>query len=352
MGNKNTGPPKGPDDTATHQEDDIGSISRYGASSLSPELLASLRSLGENTDYTLLPHSLHQIAEACSLQEDYQLAIQLLQLEKLYHERVLFNLTVLQENWESRSKEKDAEKGLPAETDNIGRKHIETLRHICGTHLKPSLGENITRIDVGRQSKKETPHRGKACNPEPAKEDVEEAGRMKSKSGPPKQPEHATGCDEANEEVKQEEEEEDEVKVEWPAGVPQASDTDLAKLCHVDGSLSPDGLVSILKRRRASLDGLPPPSNTDNKMNAKRKVRFSEPEDGIDPDEVGGDSCLILVLLCLITVVISIGGTALYCSLVDTSSNICTDFTRNVDFYVTNVQSFFRGFGHWLPQGT
>lgn len=28
-----------------------------------------------------------------------QLAIQLLQLEKLYHERVLFNLTVLQENW-------------------------------------------------------------------------------------------------------------------------------------------------------------------------------------------------------------------------------------------------------------
>lgn len=87
-----------------------------------------------------------------------QLAIQLLQLEKLYHERVLFNLTVLQENWgtarsafpagdfcvkclsvlaESRCKEKkDAEKRLPAETDNIGQKHIETLRHICGTHLK------------------------------------------------------------------------------------------------------------------------------------------------------------------------------------------------------------------------
>lgn len=69
-------------------------------------------------------------------------------------------------------------------------------------------------------------------------------------------------------------------------------------------------------------------------------------------DEVGGDSCLILVLLCLITVVISIGGTAFYCSLVDTSSHICTDFTRNVDFYVMNVRSFFRGFGHWLPHGT
>lgn len=44
-------------------------------------------------------------------------------------------------------------------------------------------------------------------------------------------------------------------------------------------SSSPDGLVSILKRRRASLDGLPPPSSNVTKQNSKRKVRFSEPED-------------------------------------------------------------------------
>lgn len=48
-------------------------------------------------------------------------------------------------------------------------------------------------------------------------------------------------------------------------------------------SSSPDGLVSILKRRRASLDGLPPPSITASKQNSKRKVRFSEPEDGAEP---------------------------------------------------------------------
>lgn len=69
-------------------------------------------------------------------------------------------------------------------------------------------------------------------------------------------------------------------------------------------------------------------------------------------DEVGGDSCLILLLLCLVTVVISIGGTALYCTLVDTYSNICTDFTHNVDFYVTNVRRFFEGLRHWLPLRT
>ncbi|KAF0023139.1 hypothetical protein F2P81_023769 [Scophthalmus maximus] len=117
-------------------------------------------------------------------------------------------------------------------------------------------------------------------------------------------------------------------------------------------SSSPDGLVSILKRRRASLDGLPPPSNTETKLNSQRKVRFSEPEDGIEQDEVGGDSCLILLLLCLVTVVISIGGTALYCTLVDTYSNICTDFTQNANFYVANARRFFDGLSLWLPQRT
>lgn len=137
--------------------------------------------------------------------------------------------------------------------------------------------------------------------------------------------------------------------MEWPAGVHQASEKDLAKLSTKEGNSSPDGLVSILKRRRASLDGLPPPSSTATNQNAKRKVRFSEPDEGIEHEEVGGDSCLILLLLCLVTVVISLGGTALYCTLVDTYSNICTDFTQNVDFYLSYVRGVFHGLGQWLP---
>ncbi|XP_054618151.1 consortin, connexin sorting protein b isoform X2 [Dunckerocampus dactyliophorus] len=345
MGNKNTSPDPG---SGQKEDDDIsivtGSVSTYGASSLSPELLASLQSLGENTDYTLLPHSLHQIAEACSLQEDYQLAIQLLQLEKLYHERVLYNLTVLQENWESQWKKKSADNCLPAETDNVSQKHIRTLRHLCRTHLKPSISEakplDITLTDIHSEAS----HQGTECESEITYGDDEE-GRMKSK-------EEDINEEETYEEAKEAEDDEEEVKVEWPAGVPQASDKDLDKLSYTDGSLSPDGLVSILKRRRASLDGLPPPSDVGAKLSSKRKVRFSEPEDGIEQDEVSGDSCLILLLLCLVTVVISIGGTALYCSLVDRYFNICTDFTLNVDFFVTNVRRFFEGLGHWLPHRT
>ena len=38
-----------------------GSVSGDGLPGPSPELLASLQSLRENSDYTLLPHSLHQV---------------------------------------------------------------------------------------------------------------------------------------------------------------------------------------------------------------------------------------------------------------------------------------------------
>ncbi|XP_057678291.1 consortin, connexin sorting protein b [Corythoichthys intestinalis] len=353
MGNKNTGPPKGPDNaTQPKEEDDMdvsgvsGSVPKYGTSSLSPELLASLQSLSENTDYTLLPNSLHQIAEFCSLQENYQLAIQLLQLEKLYHERVLSNLTDLQENWESRCKE-NADNCLPAEVDNISKKHIEALRHICETHLKPSLSEDITITVI--QNKREVCHQGKVavCNIEIKNEDDDdEVGKMKSKLGQVKQPKHEM-YEETSDDMKDEEEEDDDMKVEWPTGVHQATDTELEKLSNADGNMSTDGLVSILKRRRASLDGLPPPSNADKKINAKRKVRFTEPE---EHDEVGADSCLILLLLCLVTVVISAGGTALYCFLVDSSSHICVDFANN--FYMTKMRSFFERLGLWLPRGT
>ncbi|KAG7249825.1 hypothetical protein CRUP_027114 [Coryphaenoides rupestris] len=146
--------------------------------------------------------------------------------------------------------------------------------------------------------------------------------------------------------------EEEEVNGEWPTGVPQASEKDLVKLSHAEGSSAPDGLVSILKRRRASLDGLPPPGVSVEKHNGKRKVRFTEPEDAAEQDEVGGDSCLILLLLCLATVVISVGGTALYCTLVDTYSNICMDFSHNVNFYVVSVRTVFDQLQHWLPTQT
>lgn len=346
-----------------------GSVSGDGAPGPSPELLASLQSLRENPDYTLLPHSLHQIAEAYSLKDDYKWAIQFLQLEKMYHERLLSNLDTLQENWESQLREKKSTgSSFPAESDFFSQKHMETLSQICRTHLRPSLSMDQNKLNSGQTAVQSRVESLQSCL-----ENAKSLGaaHQDGETDPCTKPSHQDECKEEKEEVggegevyegghggEDEEEEtceetpeEEEVKVEWPTGVTQASDKDLAKLSSTEGSSAPDGLVSILKRRRASLDGLPPPS-TDTKQNSKRKVRFSEPEDGSEQDEVGGDSCLILLLLCLVTVVISIGGTALYCTLVDTYSNICTDFTQNVDFYVINVRRFFEGLRHWLPLRT
>lgn len=101
------------------------------------------------------------------------------------------------------------------------------------------------------------------------------------------------------------------------------------------------GLVSILKKRNVCVDTVAVSANSEpqgSKPPSKRRVRFRVPDDGFEQDVGGGDSCLLLFLLCLVTVVISVGGTALYCALGDTHSSVCQDFSRNADFYVSQIQ--------------
>ncbi|KAL0967661.1 hypothetical protein UPYG_G00255150 [Umbra pygmaea] len=373
MGNKSTSPPGDPETEMTkghaNNKDTASGNGPRGPPGPSPDLLASLQSLGEHSDHTLLPQSLHQIAEAYSLDEDYQWAVQFLQLERLYHERLLSNLAALQEDWERKWREHNR----TAETNTVGQEHIEVLSKICRTHKRPMVSDEKSMADTVLKDSQDT--RGqcegseKETSPSSHVKDRNKGpdGEVTSTEADPAlaegdRDEDERGGEEGVDEVEEVEEEgqevdevfeespEDEVQVvEWPAGVPQASAKDLVKLSHVEESSSPDGLVSILKRRRASLDGLPPEGPETIRQNCKRKVRFSEPEDGMEPDEMGKDSCLILLLLCLVTVVISLGGTALYCALVDTYSSICTDFSHNVDIYVVYIQRFLDGLKPWLP---
>lgn len=69
-------------------------------------------------------------------------------------------------------------------------------------------------------------------------------------------------------------------------------------------------------------------------------------------DVGGGDSCLLLFLLCLVTVVISLGGTALYCALGDAHSSVCRDFSRNADFYMGQIQRGISHIQHWFSAGS
>ncbi|XP_059841564.1 consortin isoform X3 [Hypanus sabinus] len=118
---------------------------------------------------------------------------------------------------------------------------------------------------------------------------------------------------------------------------------ELAKRIQIEESIHPEGLVSILKKGRSGKE-----ITQAQQKQSKRRVRFQDPEDALDQDEVNGDSCLLLILLCIFTVLLSILGTALYCTFGDLESTVCRDFTSQMDFYFTQFQQGFAKVKHWL----
>ncbi|XP_041645254.1 consortin [Cheilinus undulatus] len=148
-------------------------------------------------------------------------------------------------------------------------------------------------------------------------------------------------------EERMEEEEEEEYEVEQADLIREAAVLDnMAKLITIEEMSPASGLVSILKKRKVCVDDMSVPATVEpqpDKTPAKRRVRFKVPDDSYEHDVGGGDSCLLLFLLCMVTVVISVGGTALYCALGDAHSSVCQDFSRNADFYMGQLQ---RGIAH------
>ncbi|XP_005459013.1 consortin isoform X1 [Oreochromis niloticus] len=129
----------------------------------------------------------------------------------------------------------------------------------------------------------------------------------------------------------------------------------MAKLITVEEVSPASGLVSILKKRKVCIDDVSASSSSDpppEKPTAKRRVRFKVPDDHYEPDVGSGDSCLLLFLLCLVTVFISVGGTALYCALGDAQSSVCQDFSRNADFYINQIQRGIARIQHWFTPGS
>nr|XP_013996660.1 unnamed protein product [Salmo salar] len=454
----------------------------------STDLLASPQELGECQDHSHLPQSLHQIAEAFVLQEDYERAVCCVQLERLYHQRRLHNLTTLQEQWERRCRS-DGQGERNSNTD-LAAQQLDRLAYICKTHQRPSPGaEKCEAVDsvsvrveerypshssVGCASGMEEDHRvtdstlsqsiypiksaaalmNSLCFNDFAALDVAQNSRDSKRIGgfhrdclidgslakgeeregraeftdcrsqgtgqqteremehttqegnaghdPPtdgeisrSKPEERLGGEEEQEEVEEAEEEKDSdvcfkaleqisvlaVKEQLTLEEVQQEESQIEELCEEyvqeedmfvveiirDGAASLDGLaklitvemtpapslVSILKRRRSVCveNVCVAPSSALHKHPAKRRVRFKVPDDGFDQDQVGGDSCLLLFLLCLVTVVISLGGTALYCALGNAHSTICTDFSRNTDFYLAQLHRGMDQLRHWLTPG-
>ncbi|XP_058255295.1 consortin isoform X3 [Hemibagrus wyckioides] len=115
----------------------------------------SLSVLEERGDDAALPLRLHQIAECLVQDEDYERAMHFLQLERLYHERVLSNIANLQEAWVSRWRcSRSVGNSLPH--CDLNSEHLDKLKHICMTHRQPSWSSNtcdlVHRISVNGES--------------------------------------------------------------------------------------------------------------------------------------------------------------------------------------------------------
>ncbi|XP_054831649.1 consortin isoform X1 [Eublepharis macularius] len=120
---------------------------------------------------------------------------------------------------------------------------------------------------------------------------------------------------------------------------------ELAKRIKIAETAPAEGLVSILKKRD---DSEGKTLSQIQQRQSKRRVRFQEMDDTLDQEEVGGGSCILLILLCIATVFLSVGGTALYCTFGDTESPVCTDFAANVDFYCTRIIQGIEELKHWI----
>ncbi|XP_068272828.1 consortin [Nyctibius grandis] len=120
---------------------------------------------------------------------------------------------------------------------------------------------------------------------------------------------------------------------------------ELARRIEIAEIAPAEGLVSILKKRD---DRVGKTIAQVQQRQTKRRVRFQEMEDTLDQDEVAGGSCVLLILLCIATVFLSIGGTALYCTFGDMESPVCTDFAANMDFYYTQILQRMEELKHWI----
>ncbi|XP_014383731.1 PREDICTED: consortin [Myotis brandtii] len=318
-------------------------------------LFSLIRGEVEQLDSRALPLCLHQIAESYFQDEDYEKAMKFIQLERLYHERLLANLSAIQEQWETKWKTvqpraatspRNSEKGFNGED-------FERLTKFCATHQDPLLSKSKTaaaETALGRESfaqsavsegpqgsgaAAEEPERGTCPGMEP--------------SGESQQREETPGSGEDDPDLLPDLSP-DEASYSLQDDPPSPSDgslslDDLARRIEVAEVVPAAGLVSILKKRNDAVGDHPAQMQ---QKPPKRRVRFQEIDDNLDQDEAGSGSCILLVLLCVATVLLSVGGTALYCAFGDLDSPVCTDFADNVDFYYTKLLRGVAELKHWV----
>uniref|UniRef100_A0A672PW80 Uncharacterized LOC107599110 n=1 Tax=Sinocyclocheilus grahami TaxID=75366 RepID=A0A672PW80_SINGR len=322
---------------------DHGSLSGIEPPGPSPSLLAALQSFVEHNDHMLLPHSLHQVC-ALGYKNNLFLFFYILSaFPGILHSK---SICLVSESQRKIIVQTESNSPLNSNGTNREREHMELLSHICSTHQRPNLflEKNMDDIRLHNSPTLVSEHR-RSKSEQASVNSTERETRADDCSWLGAEQEPEEDC-ELNVEEEEDEEglEEDEC---WNEELQDDTVVDgqvpvdeLANHIQVE-QFSSNGLVSILKKRVYE-NGLPLKDST------ICRVRFREPDDTSDQDESARNSCLILLILCLVTVVISMCGTALYCLVGGAYSNVCADFSQNVDFYFGPVRRGMDALAQWL----
>ncbi|XP_014111448.1 PREDICTED: consortin isoform X2 [Pseudopodoces humilis] len=107
-------------------------------------LFSLLREEVEQMDSKILPLCLHQIAETYFQEEEYEKAMKFIQLERLYHEQLLANLSSIQEQWERKWKTAIASPvtTLRNSDKELSGQELEKLTRVCSSHQQPQTSKN------------------------------------------------------------------------------------------------------------------------------------------------------------------------------------------------------------------
>ncbi|XP_048392275.1 consortin isoform X2 [Stegostoma tigrinum] len=111
-------------------------------------LLNCIQRETELNDSYRLPYYLHQIAEIYFDEREYGKAVQFIQLEKLYHQTFLANLTAIQEEWEVKRKAAIAREITEGRfVKALDDCKIVKLSEFCASHSRPNVS-----VDKGKDA--------------------------------------------------------------------------------------------------------------------------------------------------------------------------------------------------------
>ncbi|CAH1262272.1 CNST [Branchiostoma lanceolatum] len=284
--------------------------------------LGCLKDLDETEGFSKLPQCLHQIADTFYRKEEYDKAVQFIQAEKMYYENALIDTSELQKSLSEATKRGQGDIG-PPDPRVLRAMEFENLARMCVQRKKPQLAlEYCGKAVKAYQTVLGDDHPATTQCLDYFTVIYAEAGR--------KEYSDAMGQFQSGQE-------ETKGQLDGTSTLQEGS----SDLQQNEGATA--GETSEV-RRRAPVQG-----SAENGNEEEAGQVYSEQEREVqDPQEQTDDvTWLVLLLVFLITLVLTLVGTYLYCQS-DRTSSFCSSWRSDLNYYYMSLKYKLHSY---LPAG-